>query len=75
MFWMEKKSFLTLLLLLYDDIERCAGPPSITAFSKQRGIKFVNQNIGGLLNKILRLETFVSDTLWKIDIISLSRDA
>ena len=36
MFWMEKKSFLTLLLLLYDDIERCAGPPSITAFSKQR---------------------------------------
>ena len=43
--------------------------------SRNRGIKFVNQNICGLLNKILRLETFVSDTLWKIDIISLSRDA
>ena len=43
-----------------------------TAFSKQREIKFVHQNICGLLNKIPQLETFVSDTMLKIDIISLS---
>ena len=52
--------------------ERCPGPPSITAFSKERGIKFVHQKICALLNKILQLETFVSDTMPKIDIISLS---
>ena len=68
----EKNSFLTLLLLLCGDIERCQGPSSITAFSKQRGIKFVHQNICGLLNKIPHLETFVSDTLSKIEVISLS---
>ena len=65
------KSFLTLLLLLCDDTEQCLGPPSITDFSKQRGIKFVHQDICGLLNDIPQLETFVSDTLAKIDIISL----
>ena len=59
-------------LLLCGDIERCPGPPSITVFSKQRGIKFVYQNICGLLNKVPQLETFVSDTLSKIDVISLS---
>ena len=71
-FGCRKKSFLTLLLLLCCHIERCPGPPSITAFSKQRGIKSVHQNICGLLNKIPQLETFVSDTMSKIDIISLS---
>ena len=71
-FGCRKKSFLTLLLLLCGDIERCSGPPSITAFSKQRGIKLVHQNICGLPNKISQLETFVSDTMSKIDIISLS---
>ena len=41
-------------------------------FSKQRGINFLHQNICGLLNKIPQLETIVSDTLAKIDIVSLS---
>ena len=68
----ERRVFLTLLLLLCGDIERCSGPLSIRVFSKQRGIKFVHQNICGLLNKIPRLETFVSDALSKIDIVSLS---
>ena len=62
MFWLQKKEFLTLLLLLCDDIQWCPGPPS----------KSVHQNICGLLNKIPHLETFASDTLSKIDIISLS---
>ena len=68
----KKKSFLTLLLKLCGDIERYPGPRSITIFSKQRGIVFLHQNICGLLNKIPQLETCVSDTLLKIDIISFS---
>ena len=71
-FGCRRKHFLTLLLLLCGDIERCPGPTSIIAFLKQRGIKFVHQNICGLLNKIHQLETFVSDTLSKINTISLS---
>ena len=71
-FGCRRKRFLTLLLLLCGDIERCPGPTSIIAFLKQRGIKFVHQNICGLLNKIPQLETFVSDTLSKINTISLS---
>ena len=71
-FGCRKTSFLTLLLLLCGYIEQCPGPPSITAFSKQRGIKFVHQNICGLLNKIPQLETIHSETMSKIDIISLS---
>ena len=70
----RKKSFLTLLLLLCGDIERSSGSPRITAFSKQRDkVLWIHQNICGLLNKIPHLETFVSDTLSKIDIISLSK--
>ena len=68
----KKKSFLTLLLKLCGDIERYPGPISITIFSKQRGIAFLHQNICGLLKKIRQLETCVSDTLLKIDIISFS---
>ena len=68
----KKKSFLTLLLKLCGDIERYPGPTSITIFSKQRGIVFLHQNICGLLKKIPQLETCVSDTLLKIDIISFS---
>ena len=68
----RKNSFLILLLLLCGDIERCPGPLSITAFFKQRGIKFVHQNICGLVNKIPHLETFVSDALPKAAVISLS---
>ena len=71
-FGCRKSSFLTLLLLLCGDIERCPGPPSITAFSKQRGIKFLHQNICGLLKKIPQLETFVSVTMSKSGVISLS---
>lgn len=70
----EKKKILTLLSLLCVDIERCPGQPSITAFSKQGGM-FVHQTICGLLNEIPQLETFFSDTLSKIEIISLSEMA
>ena len=68
----KRRVFFTFLLLLCCDIERCPGSSSITAFSKQKGINFVHQNICGLLNKIPWLETFVSDTISKIYIISVS---
>ena len=61
-FGCRKQSSLIFLLLLCGDIEPCPGPSSVTVFLKQRGIKFVHQNICGLLNKIPQLETFVSDT-------------
>ena len=54
----RRKSLFNMLLLLSGDIEVCPGPTNIESFYKRKGIKFVHQNICGLLNKIPLLETF-----------------
>ena len=68
----RRKSLFIILLLVCGDIESCPGPQNISDFCAQKGLKFVHQNIRGLLNNFSLLETFVNTANSKIDILSLS---
>lgn len=68
----QRKSFLVILILICGDIEHCSGPTDVNCFCKQKGIKFVHQNIRGLVYNLPHLETFISNTHSKVDVISLS---
>ena len=71
---LPRKSLIFLLLLICGDIELCPGPhvqENLTDILKQRGIKFVHQNIRGLLSKKDILEKFII-TLSKTHIASVN---
>ena len=48
-----KPSYVCLLLLMRGDVEQCPGPlfPEFLNLSRNKGIKMLHQNIGGLFNK------------------------
>ena len=64
-------SYLLLLLLMSGDVELCPGPcgDDMSNFYNCKGLKIVHQNVRGLLTNLPLLETFVSTTKSKIDII------
>ena len=66
------KILLTVLLLLCGDVESCPGPQNLSDYCSRRGLKFVHQNVRGLLKNFDLLEALVHKLDSKLDIISVS---
>ena len=64
-------SLFTTLLLLCGDIETCPGPVTLSV-CKCRGLKFVHQNIRGLMYNFTSFQALVDKEGSKIDVPGLS---
>ena len=62
----------TTLLLLCGDIETCPGSVTLCELCKCRGLKFVHQNICGLIYNFTSLQALVYKEGSKIDVLGLS---
>ena len=59
--YQRKRSFLCLLLLMCQDVEKCPGltESNIQDLFNQKGLKVFHQNIRGLFHNIAKLSTFL----------------
>ena len=70
---LSRFTYLLMLLLLGGDIEICPVPQNtLLDFCKSKGFKIVHQNIRGILSNHYLLESFVNETVSKIDVICVS---
>ena len=68
----ENISLFTTVLLLCGDIETCPDPATLSELCKCRGLKFVYQNIRGLMYNFTSLEVLVYKEGSKVNVLGLS---